>query len=633
MFTCTEEQRKDAVDYRPHARNQHARKRLSRLETLVTGLFKAQESHHDPTRRTSVDTELRSAFEANVTKSTLANSIGKLELTDNGAAYTGSSHWTTILEEIQDIKSELSEEYPSEISTPASSVQDAEYTQTFERVSLLNSAPYLAREDILSFIPARKVADRLVSHFFNVFDLGPFLIHRGTFFEEYTRFWIAPSNTPVMWLGLLFSMMGTSLLMQRRGGFRESTSELDPYEMLDSYRAMTAHCLSASEYLKPSKYTVETLILHFALDHNNSPDASTENWMLLGVIVRVAMRAGLHRDPSNWPNIKPLQAELRRRLWIMLYHMDFFTSTQTGLPRIIKDSQCDVRLPRHLLESDLNFQIHDLPPERRCNERTSLLGLIERHEIIAVGAAIYDAVESGSASPATEHELLLKLQTTISSLSDEARFHSFETSIAQDPMSLLNQICLDTLIQKDFYLLHRRSFKAEFTGQSAANKQCIDAALTILGHQRRLDEETAPGGIFYSIRWKVVSLLNQEFLQATMLLCLALQRAAKLQQSSLYRKNEIVQALVLAKPLFAKKSDRWTEARKAVDAINAVTLTEQPHTTETANGETSQCWSNWESWMDDSMQAPSLEALDFGRDVTLDIYLLGDDENWAMNAA
>jgi hypothetical protein len=113
-------------------------------------------------------------------------------------------------------------------------------------------------------------------------------------------------------------------------------------------------------------------------------DASISNWILIGVIVRIALHIGLHRDPSHWPNIRPLEAEFRRRLWITLYHMDFFTSTQVGLPRIIKDSQCDARPPANLFDDDLSFEYNEMPPERPLTDPTPLSHIIQRQTIIKV---------------------------------------------------------------------------------------------------------------------------------------------------------------------------------------------------------------------------------------------------------
>ena len=67
-----------------------------------------------------------------------------------------------------------------------------------------------------------------------------------------------------------------------------------------TYRILTIHCLVAGDYLRPSKYTIETLTLHFAVNQNMNRDTYIGNWILIGVVIRIAMRMGLHRDPSHW---------------------------------------------------------------------------------------------------------------------------------------------------------------------------------------------------------------------------------------------------------------------------------------------------------------------------------------------
>lgn len=134
---------------------------------------------------------------------------------------------------------------------------------------------------------------------------------------------------------------------------------------------LTIHCLVAGAYLRPKRYTLETLILHFALEQNMNADTDVGSWMLIGVVIRIGLRMGIHGDPSHWPNIQPMEAESRRWLWITLYHMDFFTSVQVGLPRIVKDSQCDVRLPAMILDNDLDQEQDVVPQERPLTGLTS----------------------------------------------------------------------------------------------------------------------------------------------------------------------------------------------------------------------------------------------------------------------
>jgi len=378
-----------------------------------------------------------------------------------------------------------------------------------------------------------------------------------------------------MWVGLLFAVLGISVLLQQQDFGSPGLGSAEVRNRLETYRSATIHCLVAGDYLQQSSYTMETLSLHFALDHNYNTDTHIGNWFLLGLVIRIAMRMGLHRDPSHWPNLRPLQAELRRRIWITLYQMDVFTSTQVGLPRIIKDSQCDTRPPAHLFEHDLGLEHNELPPERPRDEPTALLFIIERDAIIKVAAEIYDTTEAGPPSPATIAVLDAKIRRGVEEMPAWLKYRTPEASVAENPITILQQIFMDILVNKAIYLLHRRSFMKGAGGDDSARSDeiCIEAALAILAHQRRMSEETQPGGLMFSVRWKVSSSLNHELLQATMMLCFALSRSndgGGASCEALPRRDDIVEALTHARSHWEEIADQSVDARKATQAIAAV---------------------------------------------------------------
>ncbi|KAL2694596.1 hypothetical protein Neosp_001181 [[Neocosmospora] mangrovei] len=453
-------------------------------------------------------------------------------------------------------------------------------------MSLLTSVACLPKEEILAMMPPRKVVDRHISHFFNAFDFAPVLLHRNTFLAEYTNFWTNLSTAPIMWIGLLFSIMSISILLQQQDVGASGLSATESLDTLETYRTLTIHCLVAGDYLRTSRYTIETLTLHFALDQNVNVDTHVGAWVLMGVVIRVAMRMGLHRDPAHWPTIRPLQAELRRRIWMTLYDMDFFTSTQVGLPRIIKDSQCDTHPPAHLLDGDISLEHDETPAERPLTEPSSLLYIIQRHRIITLAAEIYDATEAGPPLAATISALSTKLEETVQSIPAWLKHKSLEASIADNPVTILYRMFLDILINKAVYLLHRRAFVKGSSGEgnTKSSKACIDAALAILDHQRRMSEETQPGGLMYAIRWKVATSLNHEFLQATMMLCFALSRsdedADPSSTDSLPRRDDIMEALATARSLWEMNAGQSTEAQRAVKTISVVLKHGESPTTE-----------------------------------------------------
>ncbi|KAI8670783.1 Zn(2)-C6 fungal-type domain-containing protein [Fusarium keratoplasticum] len=610
VYSLSEQERNDAVDYRAHGRNRNARQRVARIESLVTDM--AAQSSQTPLAGVPVPHALEDAATQGTSSDGRSESIGTLSLEDGNTVYTGSSHWATILYHIRQLKDELSGDLTDSSMNPESTSLTADpMGSPATRITLLTSVTCFPREQILAMVPPRRVVDRHLSYFFNTFDFAPVILHRETFIAEYNQFWADFSSAPIMWIGLLFSIMCISIFLQQQD-IGSSGLSSEPQAMLENYRTLTIHCLVAGNYLSSSRYTIETLTLHFVLDQNVGLGTHVSTWVLMGVVIRVAMRMGLHRDPGHWPTVRPLQAEFRRRMWMMLYDMDFFTSIQVGLPRIIKDSQCDARPPAHLLDNDISLDHDETPVERPLTEPSSLLYIIQRHRIIKLAAEIYDVTEAGPPSTLTIDALSAKLEETIESIPTWLRHKTLETSIGENPDTILYRMVLDILIHKAVYLLHRRSFVKgpPWEANNRSNKACIDAALAILDHQRRMSEEIQPGGLMYGIRWKVATSLNHEFLQATMMLCFALSRsdedADPSSTNSLPRRDDILEDLAHVRGLWEMSAAQSTEAQRAVKAISVVLGREGAPNTLSFQGLFQQ--------MDD---------LEFSLDMTLDPALLG----------
>jgi hypothetical protein len=239
--------------------------------------------------------------------------------------------------------------------------------------------------------------------------------------------------------------MAVSALLQQQDTEDSSLYAKQTAEALETYRTMTVHCLISGNYLCPISNTMETLILHFVVDQSTHVDTNIGNWMMIGIIVRIAFRVGLHRDPSHWPSVGPLDAEYWRRLWIVLYHMDYDTSTQVGLPRIIKDSQCDTRLPQNLHDVDLDRGHDVLPPAWPLKDPTPLPSIIQRSLVIKVPAEIYDATKTGPPSPAILVALTSRLQEAIGSVPGRSRYRPLDETIGDGPASILDRIHRDTI--------------------------------------------------------------------------------------------------------------------------------------------------------------------------------------------
>lgn len=79
------------------------------------------------------------------------------------------------------------------------------------------------------------------------------------------------------------------------------------HELALSYRTRVADCLIHADYTLPHEYLIETLVLHLYGEYAASRDANSSVWVLIGMISRLAMRMGYHRDPQHLPSVRPFQ--------------------------------------------------------------------------------------------------------------------------------------------------------------------------------------------------------------------------------------------------------------------------------------------------------------------------------------
>jgi hypothetical protein len=151
---------------------------------------------------------------------------------------------------------------------------------------------------------------------------------------QYEQHWANPAQTDFIWLGLLFSILGITMLAYHQNGEPpeyEGTSE----SLFHLYRVRTSQCLLSGDISKGRPYTVETLRFHATAELNRRDDYRRGLWIMTGVIMRTAVAMGYHQDPTCTPGLSVLQAELRRRVWLSVRNMDDMSSFLIGLPPMI----------------------------------------------------------------------------------------------------------------------------------------------------------------------------------------------------------------------------------------------------------------------------------------------------------
>ncbi|KAG2026113.1 hypothetical protein GB937_002261 [Aspergillus fischeri] len=507
-----------------------------------------------------------------------APDCGSLQLTQSSTNYVNSAHWAAVLDGIADLKIHLDEEGEVQDDTPLDEFSVAERGGP---QLLYGCTRPVTKEEILATIPERPVVDRLISGYFNSFDMSPAVLHSVEFLKEYERFWENPSETPVIWLGLLFTIMCLATQFQKfrlHPGIQTPASlsrEHDLESKIEFFRQKVVQCLILGEYAKGGPYVLETLMLYIAVEVFLRSDAELGVWILLGTIVQLAMHMGYHRDPYHFPSMSPFIAEMRKRVWATVVELDIGLSTQMGLPRLIKHWQTDTGGPSNLHDNDFDPDTAAMPASRPETELTPMLYRLAKARMMTTIGFVWDLVTDTRQCPYTEiMKMDNMLQDAHSAIPPCLRWVSMAHCIMDSPQVIMQKVFLEIMFHRARIVLHQRylhSWQAD-TQNGYSQQACLDAALKLLDYQHVLQEETQPFCRLYQERWRVSSLVNHDFLLATSILCSYLQRAHPQSKAGAGAVAEatIWTSLQKTYDIWVHSSSSSKEAQKAARALKVI---------------------------------------------------------------
>lgn len=358
----------------------------------------------------------------------------------------------------------------------------------------------------------------------------------------------------------------------------------NPVVALQTFQKRSTECLIMSNYATaPTSFTIEALLLNVQGEFALRPKTPIGPWLLAGIVTRLAMRMGYHRDPDHYPQISPFQGEMRRRVWASISQLDTLSSYQLGLPSIIQESHCDTRLPRNFLDEDLDSSTTELPAPRSDAELTPISYIIAKGRLLAVFRSFFNHVSTvRMAAYGDIMALDQRLREAHSAIPARLRIVRLEDSITTPPNLLIRRYNLELVFQKSRCILHRHHMTEAYNNPKYAYSRlsCIEAAMTLLGHQAKIYEEVQVGGRLYRDKWFLSSLEHNDFLLAAMIVCLELSSRLKghpeesggVTEHGLltYSRADMVSALQTARVFWTEFSPRSAEALQASTVLGVM---------------------------------------------------------------
>ena len=396
---------------------------------------------------------------------------------------------------------------------------------------------------------------------------------------QYQRHCEAPANTPIVWLGLLYTIMSLSARFYECEIMASSENyRAQALKMSDDFYYNATQCLDQLDLLRPVAGTIEFVSMFLHTSYFQRQDNSTQIWLLTGDCVRLAMRMGYHRDPARYSHFSPFEGEMRRRVWETIVQADLLFSFQLGLPTVVKIDEYDTRPPGNYFEEQLDPAIRVLPPEQPRDAPTFISYWIAADLLLRPFRAI---VENMNILHGTSYSQVLALSQRLtdgrSQIAPHLRGETADPS-SNDGKGILKRIQLDQVYHKVMCVLHRKHMAEGLRNRNyrPSTDACIQSALALLRCQEDLHSNEMK--LFRQIRWHIFSLTNHDFLLAATILCLyltlidrsgihALAMAAAQDGQPAADRGTIEAALTRSRVIWSEVRDTSEEARKAYNIL------------------------------------------------------------------
>jgi hypothetical protein len=496
-----------------------AQERLRHLEQLVMQMVETLPSQANDNKSPGVEI----SGDENATFS-LAKE-GHLQYGSTESRYVGSTHWSALLENLQELKSALNSSGEG-LDQPSTAEMDESEDVDPPDLDNLFASPTntLSLAQILaqSLPPRLQVDRRLSTYFRSPFLVSPFL-HTRQFQRQYEQFWRTPLDTSPLWVSILFSICSLSAGWSERTGSEPSTPQ-DQNTPRVSFLQAACQCLRLGGFTRPKRFVCEALGLYSQCKYLGTLDPSKDVSLIFCLTVRLAYRSGYHRDPSQFPHLSVFEGEMRRRSWALLRQFDLMLSFQLGLPNEIPPNSWDTKDPRNLLDTDFDEDMKVLPPPRPEVEPTQILYFTVKSRLMTTfgkvcAHALSFRTESCNQCAQEVMELDREVRSTYATVPEVLHVKSMSQSYADPGYLTMVRTNCEFLYQKSLLVLHRKYMTTSTHPESA--KICTDAAIAITKHMLDLQNELKPGGQLAQERWMFNSFTLNDFYLAGMVLCLS----------------------------------------------------------------------------------------------------------------
>jgi Fungal specific transcription factor domain/Fungal Zn(2)-Cys(6) binuclear cluster domain len=466
------------------------------------------------------------ADDSDTEKVTKSFGIMKVDNENKKTFYIGEGHWAAVLHDIAEVRNYFQthkNQFEEQMHRVAQTRKDM--NDDSGPALLFGASKPPPRSEILSQLPSKYLTDILVARYFNTFDPATHILHSPVFQKQYNAHWPDPSKTSIVWIAMLFAMLRIALLSYARDGDEPPEFAGKSLDLSNTYRTAMANCLILADYTKPHQHIIETLIFHLHAEYRRNQDSEASVWVLVGMIVRLAMRMGYHRDSKMFPNITPFQGEMRRRVWTFVRQADLLFSFQISLPAMIRIGDSDTELPRNIYDEEFDEDTTMLPPSRPMSEPTTVSYMITKARLAFGFGRVLEEVNGVRSKP---YEEILKvdkgLREIFEAVPDHLKLRPMNEQYHLPVTHIIARFHIAAVYHKSQCVLHRRFLRSARNNPRYAysRRTCLESAMALMEFQSTMHCETRENGRLRNKKSWFTSLTAHDFLLAATIILMDL---------------------------------------------------------------------------------------------------------------
>ncbi|KAF2239068.1 hypothetical protein EV356DRAFT_161994 [Viridothelium virens] len=396
--------------------------------------------------------------------------------------YYGSSHLATLLVHFPETRAFMKDainKYPSlyRLQNDFRALKSKRKSKTVE--------PNISTHDtdLLALLPDQETVHHYLKYYFQTLDTMYHVLHGPSFWEEYTDFWKDPTRGRSGFIVIMILAIAAVRCAAAQETINYTIDSSVPREQAIHWTKVCEHWLErqSKKHLNLTVFQCHCLLI-VAKRMNNIK--IKETWTDTGTLLRFAMSAGFHREPSLLRGrASVFEQEMRRRLWATIMELELQASLERGMPSALSGFSFDCVPPLNLKDEDLTDKSEIPLPSEPCENFTPSAFLHAVQRSLSLRTGLTSQINDLGAQISFEDVLRFdeSLHQELEAIPDW-KDHTNGSENSTCPPSKLAKALFDITLRQYLLLIHnpfaRRTDKNPRTAYSRV--ACFDAASRII---------------------------------------------------------------------------------------------------------------------------------------------------------